>query len=273
MESPFDLPTPSNDIDRAAWVMDELGPWTTIKGVLPPRFARYARVFHPAYGQDLVWAGDQVTGKFEQSLRWKDVATRQQSNFHPLAQWSNIAASYSQPPRGQDGWQLSPPRLGRIDLTDLAAIASVLQRHTNTPENSFATLWEGHGELDEFGSPDSLALETKTFRRVPFPGRNSLLFELDVRSLMMPSWASESGWDNGYGDPLTPQMMWPADRAWFLSSEIDYDSTLIGGSAELLSDLISLGQRGVIEVLEVPEDADLTSTGDAINPPSPPVTG
>ena len=36
----------------------------------------------------------------------------------------------------------------------------------------------------------------------------------------------------------SPNLVWPADRAWFLASEIDFDSTLVGGSSELIETIL-----------------------------------
>ncbi|MGC1852417.1 MAG: hypothetical protein WA687_08265 [Solirubrobacterales bacterium] len=38
--------------------------------------------------------------------------------------------------------------------------------------------------------------------------------------------------------PTSPNLMWPADCAWFLASDIDIDSTLVGGSAKLIEAII-----------------------------------
>ena len=35
---------PTSDVSRGQWVIDELGPWATFAGIVPPRFAAYARI-------------------------------------------------------------------------------------------------------------------------------------------------------------------------------------------------------------------------------------
>ena len=35
-------------------------------------------------------------------------------------------------------------------------------------------------------------------------------------------------------DPQSPNLMWPPSKEWFVASEIDFDSTLVGGSTELI---------------------------------------
>jgi len=34
-----------------------------------------------------------------------------------------------------------------------------------------------------------------------------------------------------------PNLMWPKDKSWFISNEIDYDVTLVGGSEEMIREI------------------------------------
>ena len=56
--------------------------------------------------------------------------------------------------------------------------------------------------------------------------------------------------------------MWPDDRAWVLVSEIDYDSTVVAGSAQLVRALLDDPR---LEAAEIPADADLSWGGDGVN--------
>ena len=38
--------------------------------------------------------------------------------------------------------------------------------------------------------------------------------------------------------PQSPSILWPADRRWVMVSEIDFDSTVVAGSQELISALV-----------------------------------
>ena len=63
------------------------------------------------------------------------------------------------------------------------------------------------------------------------------------------------------GHLQTPNMWWPKDRAWFVATEIDFDSTLVActracGAALLGSDL---------EVMEVSAETRLDIDGDTVN--------
>lgn len=35
-----------------------------------------------------------------------------------------------------------------------------------------------------------------------------------------------------------PNLIWPADRSWLVASEVDFDSTLVGGNAELIDTIV-----------------------------------
>jgi hypothetical protein len=60
-----------------------------------------------------------------------------------------------------------------------------------------------------------------------------------------------SGWgEHDFGQ--TPNMWWPPDRRWFVHTEVDALSTLIGGSEALIDEL--LGD----ETLET-HDVEITS--------------
>ena len=56
--------------------------------------------------------------------------------------------------------------------------------------------------------------------------------------------------------------MWPTDRAWILVTEVDYDSTIVGGSPDLVQ-AICTDPR--LEAFALRPDADLGWTGDRIN--------
>ena len=275
---------PTNEVARGRWVIDELGTWATIAGIVPPRFAAYARIFHRAGGHTLRFENGIPAWRDAGRLRWADVASREGTVMHPLVQWESLLGEYERPMGDRAGFQYDQPDTGVLDLDSLAAVARVLAGHTATPHDTLAALWEGHGEIWGGVVRYSIATESEIVTppvsetlpplfpgaaeavRLALPHRDSLLFELDVRTLAEPGWAERSGWTSG-ARTLTPQCLWPEDRAWFLASEIDYDSTLVGGSESLIAELLDLGRTGTIEVLPIPPDADLTESGDRVNAP------
>ena len=59
-----------------------------------------------------------------------------------------------------------------------------------------------------------------------------------------------------------PSLIWPADRSWFVASEVDFDSTVIGGSRSLVDALLDAPG---LEVLEVTPETKLTAFSDKLN--------
>ncbi len=66
----------------------------------------------------------------------------------------------------------------------------------------------------------------------------------------------------------TPNLIWPEDRAWFVQSEYDFDSTVIGGSRDLIDAILASPD---LEAWEVDGEVSLTEDADKLNPvPDPP---
>jgi hypothetical protein len=65
---------------------------------------------------------------------------------------------------------------------------------------------------------------------VRLPNRDYLLFRGSI--------ARAAGWQDG------PNLWWPVDRAWCVASEIDLLHTYVGGSKELIADLIGHREIG-----------------------------
>ena len=95
-------------------------------------------------------------------------------------------------------------------------------------------------------------------------GRRYVLFEAGANDFADFAWPSRAPWvDNGMWTQ-SPSILWPDDHSWVLATEIDFDSTLIAGTAALVRELM---QTPGLEVLPIRTDADLTWDGDSINRP------
>lgn len=94
-------------------------------------------------------------------------------------------------------------------------------------------------------------------------GRSYILFEVGATDLADPAWPKRAPWiDDDLTWVYSPSILWPNDRAWVLATEIDYDSTLIAGSAALIQELL---ETPGLEVLAIQPEADLSWTGDTLN--------
>lgn len=274
----------TDDTGRGEWIRARLHDWSTILGVVPDGFEAYARVFHPV---DAPWsvppASRQVDSAESATLGWAEVAAGAGTVSHPLMQWRSIAPASAGPDR-----QYGEPASGWLPSPTLGEVVGVLRRHTSTPDVGTAALWDGFGWLHG-ADADSLAVATDatdpgevadllagarrrasrdplpdTGSRLSLPDRDYLLFDTDLAELTRPDWSDSARWDRD----SSPNLLWPDDRAWMLATEIDFDSTLVGGTRAMVDDLLAASG---LEVMEVPPGASLQWDADTINgPPATP---
>ncbi|MCA0252847.1 MAG: hypothetical protein LCH76_11285 [Actinobacteria bacterium] len=107
------------------------------------------------------------------------------------------------------------------------------------------------------GEPGPLLLD--------LPGRGYVLLTATLTELADPAWpwSAGIGWHGSFSGPM-PSLVWPDDHTWCVATEIDFDSTLVGGSRELVDAILS---DDTFEAYEVGPDDDLTWDGDTVNPP------
>jgi hypothetical protein len=68
--------------------------------------------------------------------------------------------------------------------------------------------------------------------------------------------------DGPWGELSSPNLMWPSDQRWCIGTEIDFDSTIVGGSESLVGNLLDSPE---IETWKIDPDDYLTSDADRIN--------
>ncbi|WEK13156.1 MAG: hypothetical protein P0Y48_11905 [Candidatus Microbacterium phytovorans] len=114
-----------------------------------------------------------------------------------------------------------------------------------------------------------LSREISEGPRLELPGRGHVLFRGGVSELGDPDWVLSVPWRDrvaeAHGFPpsaQTPSIVWPADRAWVSVTEVDYDSTIVGGAREPIAALVADPR---LEAWEIPADADLTFDADEVN--------
>ncbi|MDR6506028.1 hypothetical protein [Arthrobacter oryzae] len=291
---------PLADAEPGAWLHVLLDPTARdMHFAVPHGYPAYARVFHPA-PRDRP-AGTLSWHRHDRSLlvemdsepaTWATVAARFGKTMHPLAQFHRLVGPQSGP-YGEildaDGWRYSAPLEGNLDVDVLAAAAAVLCRHTSTPDAGVAAVWEGWGGLTSaagyarltFGASDGEAAagvwsRTETAEagllpanvvdgpRLELPGRGHFLFSAAPRGFTDPAWTRAAPWHHDPRWPQSPSLLWPEDRSWVLVTEIDFDSTVVAGSAALIAELVAAPR---VEALRISEGADLTWDADALNRP------
>jgi hypothetical protein len=189
------------DVSAADWLVQSTAPWNQVCSIGPDGFAGYARVFHVS-----------------RELQDADVQSVE----------------------------------GDLDPARFARLIDALAPRTTTANDCLCALWDGFGEL--YGGEavvSFLGLDSGPRQvaqpafpqavmsgpRVELPHRRYLLFRgsLDQAG----DWGAREvipGYSTGIN---SPNLMWPADRAWFVATEIDMPWTGVAGSAELIADLVA----------------------------------
>lgn len=130
---------------------------------------------------------------------------------------------------------------------------------------------------DPFNSPYQKAVwqdgilsrEISEGARLELPQRNHVLFAAPPRAFADPDWVAFVPWSDKIAEERGfppraqhPSLIWPADQAWILVSEIDFDSTVVGGSRALIAALCA-DER--VEALPIAEGANLQWDADEVN--------
>jgi hypothetical protein len=215
----------SPDVAAGGWIAPRLvGGFGAVGLVCPTGFEAYARVFHPVNPQTLS----------TERHSWAEVAASTGRVAHPGMQWARISP----------GWNDGEPPTGTLEESRLAVLAEAIGGDAPITLG----FWIGYGHYVRSGP--ELAL----------PGREYALYRGSLSALRDPHWRRVSGWDTRWDETLN--LAWPDDRGWFVASEIDFDSTIVGGSRALIDRVLA----SALETAEVTETTDLSSLGDRINP-------
>ena len=206
---------PVLDPGESDWIARSRKPFGAYAGGthVPVVFEQYARILHPAL------SGPHAP------VRWDEVAGSSGRTIHALAQWESI----SRPPDGRRSPHLfvQAPRRGGLPPDQLASLCRLLTRFTGTPDRCFIGVWEGYGwlPLSDHAAARELRLDQRTF--------------LVIEGSIAGATAVGSRYWNGPFQPEPPTLIWPADRAWFVASDPDLDSTYVGGSTAMIEALLA----------------------------------
>lgn len=260
-----------------AWIEPALGGDVgAVTNQVPKLFDAYARVFHPASDD----AGNDVT--------WAEVARRLDRVVHPEMQWHQIVGTSDTFGIEGSNWAGNIPNLGAMEIADLDRLCAVLGEHTADGEHCYFGLCE----IDHHPLVEAIEVEQGRQSRLKLPvGRDHLVLvgpltavvqigDTDFGDADPPglTWAvavepgEEPPGERPAPDPTdpfwreAPSLIWPAERSWFVASEVDFDSTLVGGSRVLVEALIAAPR---LEVHEVEPDTKLTAFSDKLNPVPP----
>ncbi len=202
--------------EPAAWIESRLHPFALDVGsIIPTGFDSYARIFHLPRRR----AADGTLFP----VRWRDIAAangrsiagelqRMRDSTHP----SEFSGS------GERLWD-EMNRTGTMTPDVAARLAAILPSHTGTPDSCWFGVWEGHGDVR---APKGYAA---TFS---VPERE--LFLLHGKVADVTTTLGTADWSY-----LSPNLWWPDDRAWCVSTEIDFNWTYVGGSAACIEQILN----------------------------------
>ncbi|WP_225823657.1 hypothetical protein [Streptomyces naphthomycinicus] len=204
----------ADDLSPADWLgVDGVGqaPLGTVAGVAAPGFPAYARILHPA----------RLDAR---PVRWSTVAAAHGSRVTARTRWHEIIGMDQEYGNSSDYglpgvWDEHPDE-GPTPPDVARALLPVLTRHTRTPEQCWFGLWQGYGRWDFGRFP---AFET--------PGREESLLAGRLEDVVSPVTLEDFA--------ELPDLWWPRDRAWILGGDVDLVSTYVGGSPELIADLLA----------------------------------
>jgi hypothetical protein len=258
----FEGLAPVTDVSAGAWIAPRLcGFGGRVCCIVPAGFAGYARVLHPAAGED----GGPAS--------WSQACKLTGRIAHPLMQWHSVSTA---PQAGAPSWPGGDPEAGNLPPAVLAGVLEILAAFTADPGDCYHAVWDGWGWLHGGGAmsfahhasgprrlrppqpPPALPEEVLAGPRLSHPHRDYLLFHGPLRAALGIGDQVTAGWRL----PQSPSLLWPADRSWLLATEVDFDSTLVGGSARLAAELV---QATRLEAWPPGLDDDLTINGDRIN--------
>jgi hypothetical protein len=262
-----------DDLTPAKWIAECLHPFAQDAGaIIPPGFDAYARIFHPA---------TRRIGNAVLPVTWREIADANLRVHHPEMQFGALvtrvgtpASLYDRDP--QPGLFDSWPKIGSLPLELARDLVDVLGEHTAARERCWFAAWEGWGDF----SNGSAALATlggspgDSWRTLP-PGthrakpRERPTFTLPHRGYYLARGPLAAALETVYGVTWAYQsasIWWPDDRAWCVATEVDFDWTYVGGSAECIAAVLA---NPKLEVLPARLSDGVTYDSDRLNPTPP----
>ncbi len=249
-EPEFDEPVWETDVAAADWIISRLDGESRpqrVTSIVPDGFDAYARLLHPWIGRDHGTADRRWSKLAEESIEID--ATTPHEALDPAAE-----------PQGLQ------PDAGTLDAESCGNVAGVLTDYTTTPTECWFGYWNGYGR------PVPLRSESRRRfgdRCAAFLNRFSLLhrassaadevgpcaqihpgrcYRLTIGRVLDAAAITDRMFDQ------SPNIWWPADRAWCLVSEIDFHSTYVAGPQTLVDALVA---TETLEVLQIDPDVEI----------------
>lgn len=208
-DEPFE-PHWSASIECGRWLRTHLAPFRegTVASFVPADYEAYARLLHPV----------NTPPRNGRLVRWADVAEWSGRELTPTSHFASIAMGPGSP-RSDLPWTGQGPREGSLYVPDAEVLAATLREHTSTQEQCWFGLWSGYGAHSGGNRPE-LELDSRAY----------YLFEGPVEEAFATTLTTK--------EDRTPNLWWPENQSWFVASEIDLQSTYVGGPRAVIGQLV-----------------------------------
>lgn len=237
-----------HDLEPAHWLTARFGgARAAVTAVVPNGFDAYARILHP-----IAHTGGPTT--------WASVAEQTGRPVHPTVGWNALR---DLPGRirvaDHDLRDGAAPSDGSLPDRQLAALCDVLLQHTADPNQCFAAVWDGYGwdnrSIIAFGDgpPEEGEIPIEQWRlptlstaeraapRVQLPHHDFYLFAGPLPRTQDYDFETPHFPEDTAGPFLeqSPNLLWPAEHSWCVATDIDFYSTLVGGTAQLIDRVLA----------------------------------
>jgi len=237
----------SFDVHQADWVKRRLDdPSTgTVSSIVPAGFEAYARLLHPV----------ETAQHGARLVRWREVANWGNQSVTAQSQWLSIAMPQYRPKLPRP-WSSQGPMKGTLSPDDAHVLAAIAGEFTDSPQRCWCCIWDGFGwwsrswllppgHVATSSPPMPIPFEAREWPKVRTQYRNYFLYEESLKDSFMDAVELLEG--------HSPNLWWPSDHAWCVSTEIDLDSTYVAGSRSFIDAVI---ESEGLEAFEVgPDDS------------------
>ena len=238
------------EVTAGRWVEDGFSTdFAYVGALVPGGFEGYARVLHPALDET------------DQPVKWATVAEWSGRVHHPLMSFEGISSPLAGHGAGVRPWRKEPNH-GSMEEETATELAAFLSQFTATPDRCYFGVWEGFGQYsggaalltsDGSGRPLPGPRAIRKAQRIRGCDRNYLLYAGKLQDIT-------AFYTNFLSEP--PNIWWPTDRAWFVATDIDLDSTYIGAGQECIDTLL---RHPALETVPAEYRASVAMTADTIN--------
>lgn len=227
---------------EATWIKEalEIKQRGIISSIVPPIFPSYVRILHPARDID----GGNV--------RWERVCEVTGQKLGAYSQWSILSArsnwAAGTTVSAAQSLIAESPTKGSLDKSSADETAAIIRRVNGISSECTFGVWDGWGWLTS-GSGNEFSYKVDSKPVLDLTDRSYHLFCGSQESVV--NFSSE------LVHQPSANIAWPNDRSWFISTEVDFDSTVVGGSIDLCDALMG---NEMIETFRVFPEGSLALT-------------